>query len=101
MELTVVTVPGCPNGPVLEERLARALDGGPRATVRRQEVRTEDEAERWGMHGSPTLLIDGRDPFATPDLPVGLACRLYPSEAGGRREGAPSVEAIRAALNGA
>ncbi|MEV5571854.1 thioredoxin family protein [Spirillospora sp. NPDC052269] len=97
----VVTVPDCPNGSVLEERLAQALGesgDGPGVTVRRQEVRTEDEAERWGMHGSPTLLVDGRDPFATPDMPVGLACRLYPSDSGGRPEGAPSVEALRAAL---
>ncbi|WP_026413316.1 hypothetical protein [Actinomadura oligospora] len=98
MELTVVTVPDCPNGPVLEERLALVLADGPPVTVRRQEVRTEDEAERWGMHGSPTLLIDGHDPFATPDTPVTLACRLYPSETGGRPEGAPSLNALRAAL---
>jgi hypothetical protein len=49
------------------------------------------------MHGSPTLLIDGVDPFAGPDQPPSLSCRLYRDEAG-RAGGAPSVQALRQAL---
>lgn len=29
------------------------------------------------FHGSPWLHVDGADPFATPDTPVGLARRIY------------------------
>jgi predicted DsbA family dithiol-disulfide isomerase len=97
MELTVLAVPGCPNAPVLEQRLAEALAGRPAATVARRVITDMDEAARWGMRGSPTLLIDGRDPFAVPGAGPAVACRLY--EAGdGRLDGAPTVAALRRAL---
>ena len=49
------------------------------------------------MRGSPTLLIDGTDPFGGPGQPPSLSCRLYGDEAG-RPGGAPSVRALRQAL---
>src|SRR4051794_14140426 len=52
---------------------------------------------RRGMTGSPTLLIDGTDPFARPGSEPSLSCRLYPSE-NGRVEGAPSVDDLRRVL---
>jgi hypothetical protein len=77
MELTLLTVPGCPNAAAFEERLAAALAGRPNTVVRRREVADEREAAAAGMHGSPTLLIDGVDPFAAPGQPPSLSCRLY------------------------
>ena len=59
MHLTVLTTPDCPNAPVLEDRLAAVLDGRAGVTVSRQVIRDEGEAARWGMRGSPTLLVDG------------------------------------------
>ena len=50
------------------------------------------------MRGSPTLLIDGRDPFAVPGAGPALACRLYETE-DGRLYGAPTVAALRRALD--
>jgi hypothetical protein len=50
------------------------------------------------MHGSPTLLINGVDPFAAPGQAPGLACRLY-RDVAGRAAGAPTVEALRRALD--
>ena len=97
MELTVLAVPGCPSAPVLEQRLAQALAGQPAVTVERRVIADADEAARWGMHGSPTLLVDGRDPFAVPGAGPAVACRLHEGE-GGRLEGAPTVEALRRAL---
>lgn len=97
MELTLLTVPACPNATAFEERLATALAGRPDTAVRRREVADEREAAEAGMHGSPTLLIDGVDPFAAPGQPPSLSCRLY-RDATGRTEGAPSVEALRRAL---
>jgi hypothetical protein len=93
MELTLLTVPDCPNAAAFEERLAAALAGRPGAVVRRREVADELEAAEAGMCGSPTLLINGVDPFAAP----GLACRLY-RDVTGRAAGAPPVEALRRAL---
>ena len=97
MELTVLAVPGCPNAPVLEQRLAEVLAGRPSVTVRRQVIADMAEAGRWRMHGSPTLLVDGRDPFAEAEAVPALACRLYRAENGGL-DGAPSVAALRLAL---
>jgi len=97
MELTVLTVPGCPNAAVLEERLAAALADYPGAVVRRRQVAGEQEAAETGMAGSPTLLINGLDPFAAPGQAAGLSCRLY-RDAAGRPARAPSVEDLRRPL---
>ena len=97
MELTLLTVPACPNAAAFEERLAVALAGHPGAVVHRREVADEREAAEAGMHGSPTLLIDGADPFAGPDDAPSLSCRLY-RDAAGRTGGAPPVEALIQAL---
>lgn len=97
MELTVLAVPDCPNAPLLEQRLAGLLAGRPGVRVRRQVAGSEDEAARLGMRGSPTLLIDGSDPFPALGLGPMLACRLYLSD-DGRLEGAPAVSALRRAL---
>jgi hypothetical protein len=100
MELTLLTVPGCPNASVLWERLAVVLAGYPGAVVRRREVGSEREAAEAGMHGSPTLLIDGADPFAAPDEAPSLSCRLH-RDVAGRVGPAPSVQALRHALSAA
>ncbi len=97
MELMLLTVPACPSAAVFEERLAAALAGHPSAVVRRREVTDDEEAADAGMHGSPTLLIDGCDPFADPGARASLSCRLYRDEAG-HAGPAPSVDALRQAL---
>lgn len=96
IELMVLSVPGCPNVPLLEQRLAEALAGRRVVTVQRV-IAGADEAARCGMCGSPTLLVNGRDPFAVPGMGPALACRIYQGD-GGRLEGAPTVEALRRAL---
>ena len=100
MKLTVLSVPGCPNAGLLKERVELAVEGDPLIAVRHLVVDDELEASRAGMRGSPTLLVDGVDPFSGPDELPGLSCRLYP-DAEGRAGGAPSVQAIRRALDGA
>ncbi|HEV8275931.1 MAG TPA: thioredoxin family protein [Streptosporangiaceae bacterium] len=97
MHLTVLAVPGCPNAPVLKDRLAAVLDGRAGVSVSHQVVCGEGEAARWGIHGSLTLLIDGVDPFAQPGQAPSVSCRLYP-DADGHLAGAPPVEALRQAL---
>jgi hypothetical protein len=97
MELAVLAVPDCPNAPLLEQRLAEVLSGRPPVTVTRHVIADEAEAASWGMHGSPTLLVNGQDPFAAPDAGPALACRMYRGE-DGRLDGAPTVQALRRAL---
>jgi hypothetical protein len=50
-----------------------------------------------GMTGSPTLLVNGVDPFAEPHLLPGNACRVYLGD-DGQKSGAPSVLALRQVL---
>jgi hypothetical protein len=97
MQLIVLAVPGCPHAPVLGDRLTAVLDGRAGVTVSHQVISDESEATRWGMHGSPTLLIDGADPFAAPETPPSLSCRLYHDE-NGQLSGAPSLSQLRQAI---
>jgi Alkylmercury lyase len=97
MDLVVLAVPGCPNAVLLEERLAQVLAGRRDVSVSRQVIDDEQEAARRGMHGSPTILVDGTDPFAGPGQPASVSCRLY-RDSDGRVGGAPSVSQLRQAI---
>lgn len=97
MKLTVLTVPDCPNGPLLDQRLAEVLADRPDVPVTRHVITDERTAAEAGMHGSPTLLIDGTDPFAGQATPASASCRLY-RDTDGRVSGAPSTAALRQAL---
>ncbi|MER7185476.1 alkylmercury lyase family protein [Streptomyces hyaluromycini] len=98
MRVEMLTVPDCPNGLVLKERLVLALAGRRDVELTEHVVDVQAEAERRNMHGSPTLLVDGCDPFAVPGTAAGLSCRLY-RMADGRIDGAPSVEELRQILD--
>ncbi|MGH1525372.1 thioredoxin family protein [Leifsonia sp. L25] len=92
MEITLQYFDGCPNWMTTEQRLHELTDGRADITIQRQLVSSVEEAETLGFHGSPTVLIDGDDPFAEPDAPVGLACRVYRSGAG--FAGSPTLEQL-------
>jgi hypothetical protein len=93
MEIDLLYIPECPNRSVarghLELALARTRLA---ATMREREVHSGEEAAVLGMQGSPTILIDGRDPFSDVPGVTALACRLYRREAGW--SGAPTVEQL-------
>lgn len=97
--ITILCTPGCPNVTLVRQRLADALTrlAGPRPQVTIEELADPDEAARRGFYGSPALLADGADLFASPGSPPAFACRTYRTEAG--TEGAPSVDQIVAALD--
>jgi hypothetical protein len=99
VKVTIVHVPDCPNLGVLRRRLALVLIGREDVAVFSHVVDTAERAEQWAMAGSPTVLIDGRDPFAEPGQAASLSCRLYRDEAGGPAC-APSLAQLRDALNG-
>ncbi|MFR0357595.1 hypothetical protein [Streptomyces sediminimaris] len=100
MELTVLAVPDCPNAPLLRQRLDEVLAWRSAPDIAWHVVADAAEAERLGMHGSPTLLVDGVDPFAEPGQPTSLSCRLF-RDAHGALSGLPSTDQLRRALHGA
>jgi hypothetical protein len=98
MQVKVLFFDGCPNWTVADERLREALTRAGRSDVRveHHRVATAEEAEAVGFRGSPTVLVNGTDPFDDADAPVGLSCRVYLTDAG--LAGAPTVEQLLAAL---
>ena len=97
VEIDLLYVPDCPNRRIARDLVTRALTRTDRvATIREQEIRCPEEAERLGMRGSPTILIDGADPFADRAGPTGIACRLYQTEIG--LSGVPTLRQLTEAL---
>lgn len=98
MKLEILQVTDCPNVAVIEQRVRQALaDSLVDVEITHRTIDDTIHAADAGMTGSPTLLIDGRDPFAIPGQVPSVSCRLYRTEDGGL-DGAPSVTAIREAL---
>ena len=94
MNVTLQYFDGCPNWKLTDQRLQAVL--GPESTIQYRLVESQEDAEQLGFTGSPTVLVDGVDPFAIAGALVGLACRVYLTAAG--REGAPSIEQLREAM---
>lgn len=100
MQITLQYFDGCPNWEATDADLkALVADRGLDVMVRHQVINTSEAAIQYGFRGSPTVLIDGVDPFADPDTPIGLACRIYATEHG--PAGSPSLDQLAAALTGA
>jgi hypothetical protein len=99
MKLQILHVPDCPNAAVLAARLDEVLAGRADVAVEQVDVADQDEAAALGMTGSPTLLVDGNDPFAVPGVSASMSCRLYVDDTG-TVSGAPSASQLRAVLAG-
>lgn len=99
MRLQILHVPGCPNVDLLRTRLDQALTDRDKVDVEREVIHDQDEAVASGMTGSPTLLIDGVDPFDSPARPASMSCRLYMDETGAVCR-APSMTQLRDSLAG-
>lgn len=97
MNVEIVYFEGCPNWRLAERRVLEALSatGHSDTEVRLHLVDDPTEAEKAGMHGSPTILVDGHDPFPKASDAI-WSCRLY--QTGSGFEGAPSVEALAEVL---
>ena len=101
MQVKVLYFDDCPNWKVARQRLHEALADAGLANavdVSYQTVETAEEAERLGFRGSPTILVDGRDPWAEGGAARGMSCRIYRTERG--PDGAPSVAQLAEALAG-
>jgi hypothetical protein len=97
VQIRVVYFEGCPHADEARRRLLEVLGDG--SAIEMRCVADASEAEREHLHGSPTILIDGIDPFiaqgAAPT--ASWSCRLYDTETG--PAGVPSLAQLRAALH--
>jgi hypothetical protein len=98
MNVELLVVADCPNenpaGALLRTALRDVgLAGVDFATT---VIGTLQQAERRGFTGSPTILINGSDPFAEPGRLPALACRVYPHPDG--PTGVPDLRHLRQAL---
>lgn len=99
MKVTIRYFEGCPHWETARNRLMTPIERtGVEADVRFELIQTEEDANRLRFHGSPTILVDGTDPFAEESTPFGLSCRVYQTERG--LEGSPSEDQLVAAIMG-
>jgi hypothetical protein len=99
MDLTLQYFEGCPNWKTTNRHLMQLRVEGFDLSVGYELVDSHEMAIEKGFRGSPTVLIDGVDPFADPDAPVGLACRIYRTEHG--PAGSPTLDVLREAISSA
>ena len=93
---------GCPSTEraLAELRGVMAELGLAASEVKVIEVGSEEQAREGQFRGSPTILIDGQDPFAGDgEEEVGLSCRVY-RRRDGRISPTPDPEDLRDALQG-
>lgn len=95
----VLTVTDCPHRETALDRVRQALDrvGASQAVVTESVIDDPEVAAAAGMHGSPTVLIDGHDPFAAAGIEASVSCRLFRTASG--FDGAPSIDDLVAALS--
>ena len=98
MDVEVLVVAECPNEGSALTLVRQALDdvGLKRVPIRTRVVSSTQDAEELGFVGSPTIRINGTDPFETRDRATGLACRVYVEN--GVRSGLPDLRTLRQAL---
>jgi hypothetical protein len=90
MHIEILHVPDCPHLRLARSRVSIALERiGTAASVDEICVTSPKVADELGMHGSPTITIDGSDPFDHGQGEGSMSCRLYRAE--GRIDGAPGV----------
>jgi len=95
--VTVLYFAGCPSWQVALQRVHdAAAQVDVEVSVSTVAVETQQDADRLGFTGSPTIWLDGKDPFAGPDAAPALACRLYATVDG--LAGSPTVDQLADAL---
>lgn len=97
MNIELLVIPDCPHAAAAAELITTAVaDARVKATVTQTIIDSQEEAQQRGFMGSPTILLNGVDPFARPDAPAALSCRLYSTPDGLR--GVPALGDLRQAL---
>lgn len=95
MRITLQYFDGCSNWQTTSAHL-KTLADVVGATVGYELIDSHEAAVGRGFRGSPSVLIDGADPFADENAPVGLACRIYRTENG--YAGSPSLAQLQHAI---
>jgi hypothetical protein len=98
MTITIQYFTGCPHWKVADDRVRRVVRQLARTDVKVEYelIDSPEGADRAHFRGSPTILIDGHDPFAGQDQAFGLSCRVYETEEGA--QGAPSEAQLQRQL---
>jgi hypothetical protein len=97
MDVSLLYFDGCPNhADTLVMLDALLSEVGWHGDVQLVNVDTQQRAVELRFRGSPTVLIDGEDPFLDAEAPFGLSCRIYPTDGGFR--GTPPESELRAAI---
>jgi len=101
MRITIQYFEGCPHWNLADTRVKNALRDSARndVDVDYQLIDSPEAAESSRFRGSPTILIDGRDPFAKGDEAFGLSCRIY--DTGEGPQGAPTEAQLSALFTAA
>ena len=83
MDVSLLYFDGCPNHDATLILLQGLLaDAGWDGNVELINVDSQERAEELSFRGSPTVLIDGDDPFFDTEALVGLSCRIYATDEG-------------------
>ncbi len=96
MDITLQYFDGCPNWKDSDAYLEALAAEGLEIVVSRQLISTPEAASEAGFRGSPTVLIDGIDPFSDSETPIGLSCRMYRTDDG--YAGSPTLDQLRTAI---
>lgn len=100
MDITLQYFDDCPNWKITDRYIQALIDEqGLDAAVHYQLINTPEAAAEHGFRGSPSVLIDGIDPFAEPGAPVGLSCRVYVTDSG--PAGSPTLHQLQQAITAA
>lgn len=94
MDIEIRHTPDCPFTAGLVAELGTTLSAeGMDGAIRIRAVTTFEQAQRLGFTGSPTILVDGHDPFGHTQGTPALACRM--------RSQVPSADRLREAIRAA
>jgi hypothetical protein len=98
MKIEVLHFHGCPTYRATENTLRQVLaEEGIDADIELVAVNSDEEAGRLRFPGSPTIRVDGRDLFPTPEREDWrLVCRVYATPEG--LLGSPTAQMLKAAL---
>jgi len=98
MKIEILHFDGCPTYRATENTLRQVLaEEGIEADIELVVVNSDEEAWRLRFPGSPTIRVDGRDPFPTPEREDWrLGCRVYATPEG--LIGSPTAQMLKAAL---
>ena len=99
MKVTIQYFAGDPNWFTARDRVRTVLDalGQGSVEIELQRISSSEEAHEFRFRGSPTILIDGEDPFGSEESGYGLISRIYRTEEG--TDVAPSELQLRDALS--